>query len=308
MLTLVVQPLKKSLAISVIEANGVIVKVSILKHVVDIIPYRLERYTELGVVVHHALGDGPIFIAPPALMESKSPIVLQNWLSDDVEVLMSNIRLSRSREEVQINASPQSSPGDIVRPQQHFHTVSIAEVDSMARRSIVRSLVVGVNWFRDQRCAVVIAQLKILGLQVKWMTAIQVRVNRISHVCCVNGPCQVISQPKTVNDFTKPIQIVILFLMCDQLDELILKNQLGSGGGKQDISGAVSGHVEAKAARCCIGPGENKVAGGHLAILLTRGGNIVGRQQVPALVLRGDMRRADVDMESFVGLILNCQI
>lgn len=57
-------------------ADGIIFEISVLVHIVDVRPNRLQRYAELGESVHHVFDYGPVFVAPATLVESKCPVLL----------------------------------------------------------------------------------------------------------------------------------------------------------------------------------------------------------------------------------------
>ena len=50
-------------------------EVSVLVHVVDVVPDRLELDSGVFIIINYFLQHGPIFIAPFALVKTKSPIL-----------------------------------------------------------------------------------------------------------------------------------------------------------------------------------------------------------------------------------------
>jgi len=102
------------------------------------IPDSFQWNLKLRVVIHNILDNAPVGISPPALVESKSKILLHDWQPNGASLVRSDgLLLSRSREEVQINASSKHAPGDVARTEKDLLAVDVPVVNSVGVRHVV---------------------------------------------------------------------------------------------------------------------------------------------------------------------------
>lgn len=149
------QTINELLAFIVRESIWIIDEVSVLKHVIDVGPDVLEWNLEFAVGIHdilqhcpiasiyvstHALidtighsVDSPVLVAPTALMETKSPVLLHCRESDGTLLVLSrNSFRCWAVEEKEINATSKSTPGDIGRPQQCLHALILKSANEVS--------------------------------------------------------------------------------------------------------------------------------------------------------------------------------
>ena len=74
------------------------------------------------------------------------------------------------------------------------------------------------------------------------MASIDVAIDWITHVSSVDGCSEVIVEAKTVNAFTKAVEVVVLGQDVDEFNELVFVNKVGALGGEDNISGRLAGY------------------------------------------------------------------
>jgi len=68
------------------------------------------------------------------------------------------------------------------------------------------------------------------------MCSVQVSVDWISDVCCVEGGGEVVAQSEAVDTFTQAVEVVVGWQNRDKLDELVFVDEDGAHGGEKDIT------------------------------------------------------------------------
>lgn len=63
MLVVLSKPVKEVLASLDSKGVGILREVTVLEHVVNVVPNRLDRYSKFAVVVHYLLSLAPVFVS-----------------------------------------------------------------------------------------------------------------------------------------------------------------------------------------------------------------------------------------------------
>lgn len=137
-------------------------------------PDSLQRNAKLAVVVDNICSLAPVVVTPAALVETKAPVGLHRRQASDAGlVLLCDLLLSRTVEEVQINAATQGTPGQVRRKHESFHGVSIALVDTVAATNVV-ALGAGILRCHEGVLPGLLVDLVVSGVEIEWVVAIDV--------------------------------------------------------------------------------------------------------------------------------------
>lgn len=102
------------------------------------LPDILQRNLELFKCVDNLLHLSPVIIAPPALVIAKGEILLHGGQSNGADlIVLGDFSLGRARIEGQVNATAESTPGELFGASDNFLSVGISEEDSMGVGNIV---------------------------------------------------------------------------------------------------------------------------------------------------------------------------
>ena len=101
------------------------------------VPHGLQGNAELGKVVDNLLHHGPVLVAPSTLVVAESPVLLHGRETDGFSlVLLCHLSWSGAVKEVEIDASTQSSVGDVSGVENRFLAMSVSEVNTVAVRDV----------------------------------------------------------------------------------------------------------------------------------------------------------------------------
>ena len=126
------------------------------------------------------------------------------------------------------------------------------------------------------------------------MHTVKIVIDRVAVVSSIEGRRQVVTESDAVQTLAHAIKVVVFRQVRNELDELVLVDKDAALGGKEDITSRLSEYCKRESG--FVGPDELKVNvfSGLVWDALLGLVNKVGRQNVPAGVLRGNMSRLDV--------------
>lgn len=90
------------------------------------------------------------------------------------------------------------------------------------------------------------------SLEKHWVSAVNVGIDLIARICCVECDVQIIVQAEVGNVFSEAVYVVVGHHGSDDFQELVLKDYDGAIGREEDFFRARAGNLELKAG--CIGP------------------------------------------------------
>lgn len=141
--------------------------------------------------------------------------------------------------EEEVDAATEQAPRKALRAQKHFLAMQVSQIDPMRIRLIVRT---ATSPSTIRLCFIgpgietsITASLKVPGLQIEGMTAIEISVNWVSYVSSVDGGIEIVVEPQTVNTFAKSIEIVVFGQVCLELNELIFVDKCRVFRGEDDV-------------------------------------------------------------------------
>lgn len=133
----------------------------------------------------------------------------------------------------------------------YVHTMGVPVINAVRTRLVGRTIGFGIFLLSDLGLrqglgATALTLLKVPGLEVKRMAAVQVAVDRITYVSSIDGRSEVIVETKTVNSFAQAVEVVVLWQVVYKLNKLILVNEFGVLGCEYDVSGRATLNIEPK--------------------------------------------------------------
>lgn len=119
---------EKGLSIFIRPANGVILKIAVLVHIVDISPDIFQWDPEFLKSRDDVCKLAPALVAPAALVVSKGKVLLHGGEADGAGLVgLADFDLAWTGVEVQVDAAAERPPCNIVGSQKDFLAVGIAQ-------------------------------------------------------------------------------------------------------------------------------------------------------------------------------------
>ena len=167
------------------SALGLLASTSVAEGRHQLTPDGLEGDIGLVELVHNLLQDGPVLVAPAALVKAKGPVLLHGGQADGALLVRRRHVLGCGPGvEVEVDASAQSTPGDAGRPEQHLLRVGIALEEAVRQRLVLDRRVRSVGHI--SRFAALIF-LVVSSIQVDGVVPVDVAIQGVTGVCREQG-------------------------------------------------------------------------------------------------------------------------